>query len=176
METWNQRLAKALAESDYTANRLAGEIGVSAPTLAAWVGAANIKPAQDIRADHLFKVCERLKVRPEWVLYRRPPRSSEGGAEGELSASGHASEARVYDDTTRAVQPVKGLYAAPTKETKQEIMRAVADGDLSDELLTAIAWMIRAGTRAPVRGDQHHTRTVKLNDARRATRKATGTG
>ncbi|TGB34377.1 hypothetical protein [Burkholderia thailandensis] len=76
METWNERLALALRESAYNPNQLATEIGVRAPTIAAWIGAANITPAQNITADNLFKVCEKLKVRPEWVLYRRGPKNA----------------------------------------------------------------------------------------------------
>jgi hypothetical protein len=41
--------------------------------------------------------------------------------------------------------------------------------------LNALAWMIRAGKRAPVRGDQHHTKTVKLKHARSTSGRATGT-
>ncbi|CAG9262146.1 helix-turn-helix domain-containing protein [Paraburkholderia caribensis] len=76
METWNKRLARALNESDYTPHSLAAELGVKAPSVAAWIGAASITPARDIKADNLLKVCQLLKVRPEWVVFGRPPKSS----------------------------------------------------------------------------------------------------
>ncbi|WP_217589780.1 hypothetical protein [Burkholderia sp. GbtcB21] len=64
-------MAKALAESSYcgNVNRFSADVGVSAPTVAAWVGAASIKPAQDIKATHLMEACRLLNVRPEWILY-----------------------------------------------------------------------------------------------------------
>lgn len=66
-------MAKALAESSYegNVNRFSAQVGVSAPTVAAWVGAASIKPAQDIKATHLMEACRLLNVRPEWVLYEK---------------------------------------------------------------------------------------------------------
>ena len=70
METWNERLSKALAESDYNKNSLAGALGVSAPTVSAWVAAAGITPAKTIGGDNLLRVCRVLNVRPEWVMFR----------------------------------------------------------------------------------------------------------
>lgn len=81
MKTWNQRLRDALAESEEyqgNANRFAGDLGVSAPTVAAWIGAGNIKPAQDIRAAHLINACCRLHVTPEWILFGRKPKDAVG--------------------------------------------------------------------------------------------------
>lgn len=75
MTTWNQRMAKALAESTYegNVNRFAAAVGVSAPSVAGWVAAASIKPAQDIKAMHLMEACRLLNVRPEWILYESGP-------------------------------------------------------------------------------------------------------
>lgn len=86
METWNQRLALALAEKierdeNYSPSRLAKEVGVSAPTVASWIGAKNITPAININAENLFKACECLGVRPEWVLFRRGPKHPVGTSE-----------------------------------------------------------------------------------------------
>ncbi|HDR9026796.1 helix-turn-helix domain-containing protein [Burkholderia vietnamiensis] len=83
MDTWNNRLADAFEKSGYSMNKLAKEVGVSAPTFAAWIGAANIRPAQDITANNLFKVCRLLRVRPEWVLLNQPPR----GVSDEIDSS-----------------------------------------------------------------------------------------
>ncbi|WP_155634477.1 hypothetical protein [Burkholderia stagnalis] len=72
MKTWNERLAKALAESEEyhgNVNRFAGDVGVAAPSVAAWIGAGTIKPAKDIRAIYLIKACSLLHVTPEWVLF-----------------------------------------------------------------------------------------------------------
>ena len=70
MDTWNKRLATALAESDYTANSLATVLGVSAPTVSAWIAAGTIKPALNITGENLIRVCQLLKIRPEWLLFR----------------------------------------------------------------------------------------------------------
>lgn len=79
MKTWNQRLAEALRDSqEYqgNVNRFAGDVGVSAPSVAAWVGAGTIKPAQDIKAAYLIEACRLLNVTPEWILFGRAPRSA----------------------------------------------------------------------------------------------------
>lgn len=70
MDTWNTRLAKALAESDYTANALATALGVSAPTVSAWIGAGTITPARNITGENTIRVCQLLDIRPEWLLFR----------------------------------------------------------------------------------------------------------
>lgn len=80
MKTWNQRLAEALRDSpDYqgNVNRFAGAVGVSAPSVAAWVGAGTITPARDIKAAYLIEACRLLHVTPEWILFGRGPRSAE---------------------------------------------------------------------------------------------------
>lgn len=70
MEKWNDRLAAALAESPYNANQLAKELKVSAPTVSAWIGAAGITPARDIKGENLLLVCRLLNVRPEWLMFK----------------------------------------------------------------------------------------------------------
>ncbi len=70
METWNKRLAAALAESEYNANSLATVLGVSAPTVSAWIAAGTIKPALNITGENLIRVCHLLKIRPEWLLFK----------------------------------------------------------------------------------------------------------
>lgn len=80
-------------------------------------------------------------------------------------------------DSALAEEGVKSPETATAEELKDEIKRAVAEESLSNELLVAIAWMIRAGTRASARGDQHHEETVKLKKHGRApARGRTGTG
>lgn len=72
MKTWNERLSQALAESEEyqgNVNRFAGDIGVSAPSVAAWIGAGTITPAKDIKAVYLIKACSLLHTRPEWILF-----------------------------------------------------------------------------------------------------------
>ncbi|WP_433705823.1 hypothetical protein [Paraburkholderia sacchari] len=81
MKTWNERLKEALDESEEyqgNVNRFAGDIGVAAPSVAAWVAAGNIRPAKDIRAVYLVKACCRLRVRPEWILFGSLPKNSIG--------------------------------------------------------------------------------------------------
>lgn len=70
METWNMRLAQALDQSEMSKSALAAKIGVSVPTVSAWVGAAGITPAKTIAADNLMKACRILGVTPEWVMFR----------------------------------------------------------------------------------------------------------
>lgn len=74
-------MAKALADSIYegNVNRFAADVGVSAPSVAGWVAAASIKPAQDIKATHLMKACRLLNVRPEWILYESGSMRPDGG-------------------------------------------------------------------------------------------------
>jgi transcriptional regulator with XRE-family HTH domain len=73
MDTWNTRLAAALAASDYTANALAMTLGVSAPTVSAWLGAGTITPARNITAENALRLCQLLKIRPEWLLFKEGP-------------------------------------------------------------------------------------------------------
>jgi hypothetical protein len=73
MDTWNTRLAAALAESDYSPNALATALGVSAPSVSAWIGAGTITPARNLTADNAIRVCQLLKIRPEWLLFREGP-------------------------------------------------------------------------------------------------------
>lgn len=70
MDTWNKRLAAALAESEYTPNALATALGVSAPSISAWIGAGTITPARNLTADNAIRVCKLLNIRPEWLLFR----------------------------------------------------------------------------------------------------------
>lgn len=85
MENWNERFARALAESSYNKNRLALELKVSGPTVSAWAASGQIKPADTIDGRNLLKVCKLLNVRPEWLMNRegpmRPTQSQELSAE-----------------------------------------------------------------------------------------------
>lgn len=83
MNTWNERLAHALAESDYNPNRISVELKVAAPTVAAWIGAGTIKPAANITGENLLKVCRLLKIRPEWLMFKEGPMRPPSG--GKLS-------------------------------------------------------------------------------------------
>lgn len=73
MDTWNKRLASALAESEYTANSLATAVGVSAPTVSAWIAAGTIQPARNINGENLIRVCQLLNIRPEWLMFKEGP-------------------------------------------------------------------------------------------------------
>lgn len=77
MDTWNKRLAAALAQSQYTPNSLATALGVAAPSLSAWIAAGTITPAKDIKAENLLRACEFLGVRPEWVMFGKLPMKRE---------------------------------------------------------------------------------------------------
>lgn len=86
MNTWNQRFATALAESEYTPNALATAMGVSAPTVSAWIAAGTIAPARNITAENALRACQLLKIRLEWLLFREGPmRPAEpGNLSGEM--------------------------------------------------------------------------------------------
>jgi len=73
MDTWNKRLATALAESEYTGNSLATRMGVAAPTVSAWIAAGTIQPAKNINGENLLRVCQILNIRPEWLMFREGP-------------------------------------------------------------------------------------------------------
>jgi DNA-binding Xre family transcriptional regulator len=73
MDTWNERLAFALAESDYNALQLAQALGVSAPSVSAWLGSGAIQPAKNITGENLLRVCELLDIRPEWLMFKKGP-------------------------------------------------------------------------------------------------------
>ncbi|TCK87331.1 helix-turn-helix domain-containing protein [Paraburkholderia sp. BL9I2N2] len=70
METWNTRLAKALAESEYKPHQLAQALGVKTPSVSAWLGAATIQPAKNITGENLLRVCKLLNIRPEWLMFK----------------------------------------------------------------------------------------------------------
>lgn len=95
METWNQRFARALAESEYNMNTLRLELGVSAPTVSGWAAAGGIKPIENINGENLLKVCKRLNIRPEWLLFREGPMRPPPGRDlsPEMSAVIEALEA-----------------------------------------------------------------------------------
>ena len=80
MKTWNERFAKAVADSDYNREQIAKLIGASSPTVAAWIGAGSLRPAQNITGENLLKVCRLLDVRPEWLIFgegsMRPEKSA----------------------------------------------------------------------------------------------------
>jgi hypothetical protein len=73
MKTWNERIAAAVAESDYKPQQIAKELGVSPPTVAAWLGAASIRPAKNITGENLLQVCRLLDIRPEWLMFAEQP-------------------------------------------------------------------------------------------------------
>jgi DNA-binding Xre family transcriptional regulator len=71
METWNERLAKALRESEYNPHQLAQELKVASPTVSAWLASGSIQPAKNITGENLLKVCELLNIRPEWLMFKK---------------------------------------------------------------------------------------------------------
>lgn len=68
MNTWNSRLAFALEESEYNPNSFATAMGVSAPTVAGWIAAANITPTQHIKSDLMLRACDLLNISPYWLI------------------------------------------------------------------------------------------------------------
>lgn len=80
MKTWNDRLARAVAESDYRPQQIAKELNVSPPTVAAWIGAASIRPAKNITGENLLQVCRLLGIRPEWLMFEEGPMRPEKSA------------------------------------------------------------------------------------------------
>lgn len=74
METWNERLASAMQEKGYGLTNLANRVGVSEATVAAWVGAANMSPARDLRSLNMLAACAVLGVCPEWLMLGEMPK------------------------------------------------------------------------------------------------------
>jgi hypothetical protein len=48
-------------------------MGVAAPTVSAWIAAGTITPARNITGENAIRVCQLLKIRPEWLLFREGP-------------------------------------------------------------------------------------------------------
>ena len=75
METWHDRLNKALKDTGETKAALAKRIGVSAPTVTDWTK-GNIRT---ISADNAERLCRHLGIRTSWLLTgkgdMRPPGS-----------------------------------------------------------------------------------------------------
>lgn len=69
MQTWNERLAEAIEDAQVSKNSLAERIGVTLPTLLAWVGAGHIKPTKKLAAEQLYKLCDALQISAEWLLF-----------------------------------------------------------------------------------------------------------
>ncbi|UIY58136.1 hypothetical protein [Burkholderia cepacia] len=66
-------MAKALAESDYNPNSFASAMGVSAPTVAGWIGAASITPTKHIKSELMLRACDLLNIRPHWLILNQEP-------------------------------------------------------------------------------------------------------
>ncbi|WP_110855992.1 helix-turn-helix domain-containing protein [Paraburkholderia silvatlantica] len=169
MKTWNQRLAEVVAESGISKNSLAKELGVSAPTLQSWIGGSGAPIAANITAENLLRICDRFNVRPEWLIRGREPKTR-----GELTGIPGATLGGTYPGLGAPTDQVTIGNAADAEEMKRQIMQALAGEALSDELLVALAWMIRAGTQTHVQGDQHHERTVNIKHGRGAAQRKTG--
>jgi DNA-binding Xre family transcriptional regulator len=73
MDTWNERLAKALAESEYNAHQLAQAMKVKTPSVSAWLGSGSIQPAKNITGENLLRLCELLHICPEWLIFKKGP-------------------------------------------------------------------------------------------------------
>jgi hypothetical protein len=80
METWNDRLAHAIRESDFKPHQLAQALNIKTPSLSAWIGAGSIQPAKNLTGENLIRVCQLLDIRPEWLMFRegamRPPKKT----------------------------------------------------------------------------------------------------
>jgi len=183
MKTWNQRLASVLAESGMKKSALAAELNVSAPTVQAWVGAPGVAPAVNITGENLLKICRLFQVNAEWLIFGRGPKRDAGstsdathfedGQQPRTLADRRASAERLSATSSSVEKRAKGPDTATAEELKEEIARAVADQQLSDELLKAIVWMIRAGMR-PTEYDQRKIDPPKRN--RSLTRRRAGGG
>jgi len=186
MKTWNQRLASVLAESGMKKSALAAELNVSAPTVQAWVGAPGVAPAVNITGENLLKICRLFHVNAEWLIFGRGAKRDAGstsdathfedGQQPQMSrtpADRRASAERLLAGSSGIEKSAKSPDTATAEELKEEIARAVADQQLSDKLLKAIVWMIRAGMR-PAEYDQRKIEPPKRS--RSPTRRRTGGG
>lgn len=73
MTTWNERLAQALAASEYKPHQFAQALGLKTPSISAWIAAGTIAPAKNITGENLLRVCKLLEIRPEWLMFDKGP-------------------------------------------------------------------------------------------------------
>lgn len=128
-----------------------------------------------LNLEALLRLCSVLDQKPE-VISPRLIRQFFGPEGPRFTAIVQNSEVDVYHDSLQTPDSVKSTGAADATQLKEQILKAVSDEGLSNELLNAIAWMIRAAANVPVRGDQHHTKTVKLKHGRSSTNRVVRTG
>jgi len=173
METWNQRLKKAVDEEGLAPNAFAREIGVSAPTVAAWLGAGNIRPAKDIKADHLWKACERLGIRPEWVLGKRVPMKL--ADDSKLTAASENPKAAVFPNilenptTLQITQELVEQFIA-------DLRAAFDDGRLTAHRFLLLRELLREGADAPASNLEHQKMKTRGAHGRQSIRRGrTGT-
>ncbi|MEZ7524036.1 hypothetical protein [Burkholderia vietnamiensis] len=169
-------------------NKLAGEVGVSTPTFAAWIGAGNIKPAQDITANNLFKVCRLLKVRPEWVLSNQPPRGifdridssyeivRKEVADKDEALAEKGSDSRVNPSSSVLNVCVK-VPIAQLDEFIAELKAAWEKDRLTPRRFVLLRELLREGTEILGESIEKQQLTTRGGHGRRAsTRGKTGTG
>jgi hypothetical protein len=73
MTTWNERLAQALAASEYKPHQFAQALGLKTPSISAWIAAGSIAPAKNLTGENLLRVCKLLEIRPEWLMFNEGP-------------------------------------------------------------------------------------------------------
>jgi phage repressor protein C with HTH and peptisase S24 domain len=69
MNTWNQRLERALKESGHTPADLARAVGVRPPSVTEWLNGTT----KDLKAANAERVCRFLGINQSWLLYGKGP-------------------------------------------------------------------------------------------------------
>lgn len=173
METWNQRLKKAVDEKGLAPNAFARNIGVSAPTVAAWLGAGTIRPAKDIKADHLWKACDYLGIRPEWVLGKRVPMKVAGDTA--LTAQRGNPEAAGFPNTLENPNTLQ-ITQELVEQFIADLRAAFDDGRLTAHRFMLLRELLREGAHAPAGKLEHQKMKTRGAHGRQSIRRGrTGT-
>ncbi|MCA8326102.1 hypothetical protein [Burkholderia cepacia] len=173
-------MADAFTKSGYSMNKLAGEVGVSTPTFMAWVAAGSVKPAQDITANNLFKVCRLLKIRPDWVLTGAPPR----GTSDRTDSSEEIVDANIHekDHKSRVYLSSSDLNTYGTVSNEQldefiaELKAAVEKERLTPHRFFLLRELLLEGAQTQGEGiEKQQIKTRGVHGRRDSTRGKTGT-
>ncbi|MFW2396572.1 helix-turn-helix domain-containing protein [Burkholderia pseudomallei] len=154
---------------------LRGEIPLNVPVVAKFVRlldckVEDISPALAEKASELAKAFDFTFQDPstgEYVIAevkRRPITTNSGNTEEDVNPSIPSPTSRVNNERLKIAQ-----------RFTEELLTAVVEGRVTDELLDTLTTVFRLGTAAvesAPRGDQHHTKMVKARGSRK---RGTGT-
>ncbi|MGN6657064.1 MAG: hypothetical protein ACTHJ9_17225 [Rhodanobacter sp.] len=74
MEKWHERFGALLTEANMSAAEASRRLGVSDVTVLSWSGNPSARPAKDLRASLMLRICDEFDVTPEWLMNGRLPK------------------------------------------------------------------------------------------------------